>query len=143
MTKHILCSIDLAYLEEAAAILVEAEKQTTLANAKLTVITVIPDYRSSWVGSFFKEGTLRKAALAASEQLRELVKNTLPNQENVNCMVEIGVVYEKVLHTIKKLNIDLVVLGAHKPNVIDRLIGPNASRIVRKSPASTLVIRLK
>ncbi|WP_025565415.1 universal stress protein [Psychromonas sp. SP041] len=142
MKKHILCSIDLAYTKEAAAILVEAEKQAGLDNAKLTVITVIPDYRSSWVGSFFKEGTLRKAALAASEQLRELVKTTLPAQENVKCIVEIGVVYEQVLNNIKKLKIDLVVLGAHKPNVIDRLIGPNASRIVRKSPASTLVIRL-
>ncbi len=142
MTQHVLCSIDLTHSEESAAVLLEADKQATLNNAKLTVITVIPDYGSSWVGSFFKEGTLRKAVELANTALNSLVNDTLPNRNNVETVIKVGVVYEKVLKSIKTLEADLVVLGAHKPSVLDNLMGPNAARIVRTSPVSTLVVRL-
>lgn len=142
MTKHVLCSIDLTHMEESAAVLLEADKQATLNDAKLTVITVIPDYGSSWVGSFFKEGTLRKAIEVANTTLNKLIGDTLPNRKDVETVIKVGVVYEKVLRSITKLGADLVVLGAHKPSVLDHLMGPNAARIVRISPVSTLVVRL-
>lgn len=142
MPKHILCSIDLTLPEEATGILLEANKQALQNNAKISVITVLPDYGSSWVGSFFKDGTLRDATKAAQEALKKLVQDTLPDQKNIRFVIEIGVVYEKVLENITKLDADFVVVGAHKPSVMDHLLGPNASRIVRMSPVSTLVVRL-
>ena len=143
MTKHILCSLDLTHTDEAAGLLLEADRQASLDNSKLSVITVIPDYGTSWVGSFFKPGTLKQAAESANEALHELVKTTLPNRKGVKHITKIGVAYEQVLETINELNVDLVILGAHKPDVLDRLLGPNASRIVRSSPVSTMIVRLK
>ncbi|MBR7887644.1 universal stress protein [Marinomonas sp. A79] len=141
MTKHVLCCIDLTHAKDSIKVLLEADRQARIDDAKLTVMTVIPDYGSSWVGSFFKEGTLKEAANAASEALKTLIKTTLPDRKGTKTVVEIGVVYEQVLHQIDQLKVDLIVLGAHKPSVLDHLMGPNAAHIVRTSPVSALIVR--
>ncbi|AEI92390.1 universal stress protein [Roseobacter litoralis] len=62
MTNHILCSVDLTHEDEAAKLLREAYNLAGFYGATLSVVTVLPDYGSSWVGSFFKEGTMHDAA---------------------------------------------------------------------------------
>lgn len=142
MTQHILCAVDLTHDQDARAMLSEAGKLAELYGAALSVITVLPDYNSSWVGTFFKEGMLKEAASKASETLHNLVRAVLPNATNVQHIVEIGTAYEKVLAAIEQTGSDLVVVGAHKPDFKDRIIGPNASRIVRHAEVSVLVVRL-
>ena len=142
MTKRILCSVDLTHVDDAKNLLREADRLATFYGAALSVVTVLPDYGSSWVGSFFKDGTLRDASKAADKALHELVRDTLPDREQVQHIVEIGVVYEEVLAAIGKCSADLVVVGAHKPDIADKLLGPNSARVVRLSPVSTLVVRL-
>lgn len=141
MTNHVLCCIDLTHAKDSVKVLLEADRQAQIDGAKLTVMTVIPDYGSSWVGSFFKEGTLKDAAQAASDALKNLIKTTLPERKGTKTVVEIGVVYEQVLDQVKQRNVDLIVLGAHKPSVLDHLMGPNAAHIVRTSPVSALIVR--
>ena len=66
MTNHILCAVDLTHEEDAKALVAEASRLADLENATLSVATVLPDYGSSFVGSFFKDGTLKEAGLAAN-----------------------------------------------------------------------------
>lgn len=142
MTQHILCSVDLTHIADARALLREADRLAGFYDATLSVVTVLPDYNSSWVGSFFKDGTLKEAALAANDTLHALVKEVLPDRPKVQHIVEIGVVYERVLEAIGQSHADLVIVGAHKPDMADKLLGPNSARIVRLSPVSTLVVRI-
>lgn len=142
MTKHILCAVDLTHDADARAILIEAGRLADLYRSRLSVITVLPDYGSSWVGTFFKEGALEEAAQAAGDALRKMVAEVLPKQDSVQHIVEIGSAYEKVLEAISVCSADLVVVGAHRPDFKDRILGPNAARVVRNAPISVLVIRL-
>lgn len=142
MTQHILCAVDLTHMDDAKNLLVEADRLAGLYGATLSVITVLPDYNSSWVGSFFKDGTLKEAASAANVALHKLVESAIPNREQVQHIVEIGVVYEQVLKAILQVEADLVIVGAHKPDIADKLLGPNSARIARLSPVSTLVWRM-
>ncbi|WP_299288306.1 universal stress protein [uncultured Tateyamaria sp.] len=142
MTDHILCSVDLTHMDNARHLLVEADKLATFYEATLSVVTVLPDYNSSWVGSFFKDGTLKEAAAAADKALHALVRETLPERPKVQHIVRIGVVYEQVLEAISDSEADLVIVGAHKPDMVDKVLGPNAARIARLAPISTLVMRL-
>lgn len=142
MIKRILCSVDMTHNADAANLLVEADRLASFYEASLSVVTVLPDYGTSWVGSFFKDGTLKKAAIAANNALHDLVKETLPNREKVQHIVEIGVVYEQVLKAISESKADMVIVGAHKPDISDKLLGPNSARIARLSPVSTLVFRM-
>lgn len=142
MTEHILCAIDLTHAAEGKALVKEADRLAEFYGATLSVITVLPDYNSTWVGSFFKEGTLKEAALSANDTLHTLVKEAIPDREQVQHIVEIGPVYEQVLKVIKQIEADLVIVGAHKPDMVDALLGPNSARIARLSPVSTLVLRI-
>ncbi len=142
MSKHILCAIDLTHDQDARAILAEAGRMAKRDGATLSVVCVLPDYGSSWVGSFFRQGTMKEAATAAMETLRRMVDEVLSDHEQVQCIVEIGTVYEKVIEAISECGADLAVVGAHKPDLADRIIGPNAARVSRHAPVSVLVLRL-
>ncbi len=142
MNKHILCAIDLTHHDDARALLTEAGRVAALDQAALSVVTVLPDYGSSFVGSFFKEGTLKDAAEAARQALHGLVDDVLPDAGVVQCIVEIGSAYEEILDAAKKCEADLIIVGAHKPDLTDRIIGPNAARIVRHADISVLVLRI-
>lgn len=142
MTKHILCAVDLTHDGDARAILVESGRLAVFYGARLSVMTVLPDYGSSWVGTFFKEGALDEAAQAASDALHKMVVEVLPEQQGVRHIVDVGSAYEKVLEAVEKFGADMVVVGAHRPDFKDRILGPNAARIVRNAGVSVLVIRL-
>jgi nucleotide-binding universal stress UspA family protein len=142
MTDHILCAVDLTHADDARHLLNEADRLAKFYDADLSVVTVLPDYNSSWVGSFFKDGTLKDAAYAANEALHAMVKDALPDREQVQHIVEIGVVYEQVLKAIEQSQADLVIVGAHKPDMVEKLLGPNSARIARLSPISTLIFRM-
>ena len=141
MTKHILCAVDMAHLDTETHLLAEAAKLATFYGASLSVVTVVPDYGMSIVGSYFKEGTMKSAVKAADEQLHAWVKQQLPDFPKVQHIVEVGTAYEMILEAIKVSQADLVVVGAHKPDLIDRLQGPNSARVARKAPCSVLIVR--
>ncbi len=142
MITHILCAVDLNHENDARELLAEAGRLADLEGAALSVVTVLPDYGSSWVGSFFKEGTLHEAAEGARVALHKLVDSVLPGHERDQCIVEVGTAYEEILDAAEKCGADLIVVGAHKPDLADRILGPNAGRVVRYSKVSVLVARL-
>ena len=142
MSTHILCAVDLTHDADARALVTEAGRLAALEGAALSVATVIPDYGSSWVGSFFQEGTLKEAAEAARVALHKIADETLADASQVQCIVEIGTAYEKILEAAGVCNADLIVVGAHKPDLAERIAGPNASRIARNAGVSVLVVRL-
>ena len=143
MTQHVLCAIDLGHPDTEAKILKTAAHLAEVYGATLSVVSVIPDYGMTIVGSFFKEGTMKAAVEAANQQLHDFVAKTLPNAENVQHIVEIGTVYEQILDAIPRANADLVVIGAHRPDLVDRIQvqGPNSARVARYAKCSVLVVR--
>ncbi len=124
MSGHILCAVDLTHTEDAKALLSEASRLGELQEAQLGVVNVLPDYGNSFVGSFFREGTLDEAARAAQNALQSLVDEVPSKVDHVQCIVEIGTVYDELLQAARRCNADLIVVGAHKPDLADRIIGP-------------------
>lgn len=139
---HILCAVDLSDQADAAKILAEAEKLAQMHSASLSVVTVVPDYGSSWVGSFFKEGTLKLATEAAMDTLRKLTADTKLRGTQVRHIVEVGTTYEQILHAGDQVQADMIVVGAHRPDLASKIVGPNASRVVRFARASVMVVRV-
>ena len=56
-------------------------------------------------------------------------------------IVTAGNVYESIINVGKKIHADLIVMSAHRPELKDYLLGPNAARVVRHSDRSVLVVR--
>lgn len=141
MSKSVLAAIDLNAEEACAAVLRRAAQIAELDGATLTVMTVIPDYGSGFVGSFFEQGALKKALEHANERLHGFVNRVLPGHGVVRHIVAEGRVDQEVLRYAEELGIDLIVMGTHEPGIADYLLGANAAHIVRDAKASVLVVR--
>lgn len=143
MTSTVLCAIDINRPEEEARVLTMAKRMADLEEAQLDVITVVPDFGASMVGAYFQDHHIESARDGAAELLNKTVGEILGEATNakVRHIVAVGSVYEEVLKTAKLSGASLIVLGAHRPDLKDYLLGPNSSRVVRHSECSVLVVR--
>jgi len=140
MSTNILCAVDLAHPKISRKILSEAARMAD-EGATISVITVLPDYGMSIVGSYFEEGMMDKAITSANEALHGFVRENLVTGAKLRHIVSIGSAYEEVLKTATDLKVDLIVIGASKPDLKDYLLGPNASRVARHAEVSVYIIR--
>jgi universal stress protein F len=141
MSGKVLVAIDLAHASEQKSILETGKKLADMDGSSLSVVTVIPDFGMSIVGSFFDKDTAANALKSGTEKLHGFVRDTLGSDDDVQHIIRLGTAYEEILETSKELGITLIVLGAHKPEFKDFLLGPNAARVVRHSNCSVHVVR--
>lgn len=143
MKKSILCAVDLGASQDDNEVLKTAARLAALDDAQLDVVTVIPDYGSSHVGGFFDKDFSKKLLKETQSNLSTFVEGCLGQEVNadVRHVVVQGTVYAEVLKTAEAANSDLIVVGAHNPDLKDFLLGPNAARIVRHSTCSVYVVR--
>lgn len=141
--QPVLCAVDISNENRDAGVLQQAARLAALDEAQLDVITVVPDFGMSVVGSFFERTHHEKAVEEARRRLNELVTNALgPDvNEKVRHIVSTGNAYEEILKTAKASGAGLIVIGAHRPDFKDYLLGPNAARVVRHSDCSVHVVR--
>lgn len=143
MIKSVLCAVDISNDDLDAGVLERAAVLADLDGAQLDVVTVLPDFGESWVSGFFQPEFHEKAVEAAQEKLIQLCARTLGEERNASIrhVVATGTAYQKILETAQGAGSDLIVIGAHKPDLKDYLLGPNASRVIRHSNASVYVVR--
>jgi len=145
MIRSVLCAIDVSDPKIETNVLSAAVQFATINEARLDIITVIPDYGMSVVGSYFTPDHTEKALADAKEALHTLVDRIVGSDTNleVRQVVATGSAYEEILRVAEKTDSDLIVIGAHKPDFKDYLLGPNAARVVRHSGCSVYVVRQK
>ena len=143
MIQSILCPIDVSEPQENRELLKIARQMAELHGAQLQVMTVLPDFGMSVVGQYFDKQHHEKAVTKAKELLRKAVSDALgaDADKTTKHLVATGNAYEKILEVANKAEIDLIVIGAHKPDFKDYLLGPNAARVVRHSRCSVYVVR--
>jgi len=143
MTGPVLCAVDISDPSSDSAVLVVAQKMADFAGVNLDVVTVVPDYGKSMVGGFFKPDHHAKVVDAAKATLEATITDVLGAEANkkVRHVVATGTAYEEVLKLAETTKPSLIVIGAHKPDFKDYLLGPNAARVVRHSNCSVYVVR--
>lgn len=143
MTSSVLCAVDISNGELDVNVLKTAAALADQDSAQLDVVTVLPDFGESWVSGFFEPDFHEKALAEAQSKLTELCTATLGAERNekIRHVVATGTAYQEILKTAESANSDLIVIGAHKPDLKDYLLGPNAARVVRHSTVSVYVVR--
>lgn len=110
-------------------------------SAALHVMTVLPDYNMTLVGQYFPENAAQAMADKAFAEINALVKKAVPGEISTNTVVARGTIYQQILEAAARLNVDLIVMGSHSPELKDYLLGPNAAKVVRHFDKSVLVVR--
>jgi len=80
---------------------------------------------------------LEKNAAEAVERARA----TLPNDIKSRTHVAIGTPWEAICRIAKEDDVDLVVVGSHRYDVLDRVLGTTAAKVVNHADRSVLVVR--
>ncbi len=141
MYKDILYPIDITEegsWSESLSVVLEYIKAF---DARLHIMTVIPDGSMNIVRQYLPSGSVEKVLDNTNESLHKFVDEHIPDGVKVQHIVAKGPVYECIIQTADQINADLIVMSAHRPELKDYLLGPNAAKVVRHSNRSVLVVR--
>lgn len=143
MSKSVLCALELSDKATDVLVLKQAARLADLDQAQLDVVNVLPDFGESWVSGFFESHHHDKAIEETTQRLKDLCEEVLGAQRNASIrhVVATGTAYQEILAVAKAAGSDLIVIGAHKPDLKDYLLGPNAARVIRHSDCSVFVVR--
>ncbi|KIC08465.1 universal stress protein [Leisingera sp. ANG-M1] len=143
MSKPVLCALELSDRSCDEKVLTQAARLADLDGVQLDVVNVLPDFGESWVSGFFEEHHHEKAVKDTTERLGELCASVLGEKRNakVRHLVATGTAYQEILKVAETAGSGLIVIGAHKPDLKDYLLGPNAARVIRHSDCSVFVVR--
>ena len=141
MFKDILLPVDLGNAVSQRKAVETAVHLAKTAKAQLHVMTVVPDFGLSIVGSFFPEGYEKHALDEASKKLHDFVKAEIPKSVKVQHIVGHGTIYEEILRAANELGCDVIILASHRPELKDYLLGPNAARVARHAACSVMIVR--
>ena len=141
MYKTILFPVDLSDEGSWDDALPKAIHLAQAFGAKLHLVTVMPDFGLSMVGAFFPDGYEKKMLEEAHKSLHTFTDEKVPKELAGGSIVAHGSVYREIIQSAKEVGADLIVMGAHRPDLEDFLLGPNAARVVRHSRCSVLVVR--
>ncbi|MEQ8354387.1 MAG: universal stress protein [Kiloniellaceae bacterium] len=141
MFKDILLPVDLGNKETQTKSIATAVEMAQHFVSRLHVMTIVPDFGMSIVGSFFPAQYEKKALDEANKQLHAFVAEVIPQGIKVQHIVAHGTIYEEILRFAGKTNIDMIVMASHRPELQDYLLGPNAARVVRHARCSVTVVR--
>lgn len=138
---NIFCAVDLEHPGISKKILSEGLRLSDANGPTINVMTVIPDYGMTIVGSYFEDGVLDKAKQSVNDALHAFVSENLSGNVKIRHIVSSGSVYEEVLKYANQVDADVIVIGASKPNLKDYLLGPNAARVARHANVSVFIVR--
>ena len=149
MTNY-LAAIDLADEPSWEKIIkTTVDMATGLKDTRIYLMTVIPgitpgiDARYAIRGEMHgsEDYPLQQWKDEAAEKLKQIAAKHIPKELYAGVVVENGTVYKEIVEAAKDLNIDQIVMGAHRPSLADFLLGPNSARVARHAGCSVTVVR--
>jgi nucleotide-binding universal stress UspA family protein len=75
------------------------------------------------------------------KQFEEIVEKYVPTGVSVDYHIGRGAIYDEVIKYSESVSADLIIISAVRPQLRDYMLGPNASKIVRHSSISVMVVR--
>lgn len=141
MYKNIVFPVDVSDEGSWKLALPQAIELVRSFNANLHIMTVVPDFGMSVVSQYFADDAEERMLKDAQNSLHEFVKAHVPEDIKVHHVISQGTVYRRIIQTAKQVDADLIVIAAHRPELRDYLLGPNAAKVVRHSDISVLVVR--
>ncbi len=141
MYKSILLPVDMSHESSWKKAAPEAVALAKQFGAKIHVLTVIPDYGMSVVGSFFPADFADNALKATTTELDKFVADHIPADVLGSAKAVSGTIYKRVLINADEQGCDLIVMASHRPSKADYMLGPNAARVVRHAKQSVFIVR--
>ncbi len=141
MYKEILYPVDITDSGSWEMSLPVVKEHVKAFGSRLHVMAVVPDVGMSIVSQYFPNNAEEKVIEGTKAALHAFTKEHFDEGTKLHHIVSQGTVYEAIIDAAKRINADLIIMSAHRPELKDYLLGPNAARVVRHSDRSVLVVR--
>lgn len=141
MFSKILLAVDHNDAQGAARVAAHGGQLAQMCGAELHVLTVVPSFGTALVASAFGKDHVAKMVEETRGSLQKWTVDALPDGVRAKTHVAQGTIYDQIIKTANAIGADAIVVGAHRPELRDYLVGPNAARVVRHANQAVLVIR--
>ena len=139
--KNILIPIDLNDKKSIKGILSKALMLATNFQAKLYFMYVIPEFGTKMFEDYLPKHWRTEKKEKYKAQIKELIKQYIPDEIETDYYIGSGAVYDEIIKHSNEIKADLIIISAVRLQLKDYMLGPNASKIVRHSDISVLVVR--
>jgi nucleotide-binding universal stress UspA family protein len=141
MYKNIVIPVDLSDKKNLNSIFPPALHFVNAFGSKIHLIYIIPDFGIKMVEDYLPRQWLADQKQKYFKQMEELIAKFIPEEIKAECYVGRGAIYDQVISYADKVEADLIIVSAVRPQFKGYMLGPNASKIVRHSAISVLVAR--
>lgn len=141
MPEKILVAVDINDVKDAKRVADKAHKLAEAEGAELHVLNVVPDSGMAIVDSFLGPKHAEEMMETARKNLADFVAKTMPDITVKQVHSVHGTIYDLIIRIADDLGASTIVVGAHRPELRDYLVGPNAARVVRHAKQSVFVVR--
>lgn len=141
MIRHILLPIDPDQDSSWIRALPEAVEEARRRGATLNIMTVVPDFGSSIVATFFPRDFERRSLAHAEQMLKTVIQGAMPSDIPHRLIVAHGRIYQEICRVAAEIPADLIIMASHKPNTTDAWLAPTARQVLNHSNASMFIIR--
>lgn len=141
MFTNMLLPIDLASEASWKKSLKLAIELARAGGGMLHVMSVLPDFGASVVASYLNKDFEGAALMDMTGQVKAFISHNVPGDVKARPHVAHGSIYDEIMRAADKLGCDAIIMAAHRPELKDYLLGPNAARVVRHARQSVLVVR--
>ena len=141
MFENIVIPVDLSDKQSIKAVLPFALNFVNAFDAKIHLVHIMPDFGMKTLEEYLPRNWMKDQKQKYRDLFGELIEKYVPEGVEVEFSVGRGAIYDEVINYSEKVNADLIMLSAVRPQFKDYMLGPNASKIVRHSSISVMVIR--
>lgn len=141
MFKNLLLAVDVNAPEGALRSAQAAVAFARSEGATLHLLNVVPNSGMALVGASLGAEHIPKIVAAAHEELEAWAAKYIDPSVTYQLHISEGTVYDQIIRVADALDIDAIIVGSHRPELKDYLIGPNAARVARHAPQSVFVVR--
>lgn len=142
MYKNIVIPVDLADPKNSyKPVFQPALNFVNAFGSKLHLVHIIPDFGMKMIEDYLPKHWKSDQIGKYNNKFEKIINQYLPNNADVTSHIDRGAIYDKVITYAEKNSADLIIISAVRPQLRDYMLGPNASKIVRHSSVSVLVVR--
>lgn len=141
MFRNIVVPIDLSDKQSAKVVFPVALNFVNAFDAKIHLVHIMPDFGMKMIEDYLPRHWMSDQKIKYTRMFEDIIKNFVPEGIKVEHHLGRGAIYDEVINYSEKICADLIILPAVRPQLRDYMLGPNASKIVRHSSISVMVVR--
>lgn len=135
MYNHILIPVALDH-EGLVSRKIAVARRNLAEGGRITLLTVLED-----VPSFVAEFVDSTEVIHLTQRIREKLDEAAGGADDISTDVVTGKPGVKITEYAKQKQVDLTIVGSHRPNATDYFLGSTAARVARRAPCAVLILR--